>query len=324
MRYLVNNGDIHSFYVDDFFYLFSRKFNAVFEINKEQFDYINQEFNNFIYNEIIESGFNKNFKTLPVNIEQRNLAINIDTKKKTSFPLILKSILNSYNSYNKLIITIELNYDSFYLMEEILKWINGYERIIILCRINKDEDDVNDNFKLYLKDFKKKYLIKIFEEIYHTIFLLESNNKIQETSIKINPLLTSRELDETEVEKIIYSLLNIKGSVSFKHSVESSLKLRPTDVMYISDNEVILTTENNNSKCNKCWAKNACFSNNFYNIFSSHPYICSLNNQNCKIILSTIDKTIKNSLNNRQNSFNDKFTNRKISIGKHSLTHLNP
>ncbi|MCZ8330257.1 MAG: hypothetical protein O9282_02980 [Flavobacterium sp.] len=324
MKYLVKNGDIHSFYVGDFFYLFSRKFNAVFEINKEQFDYLNQEFNNFIMNEIIENSFNKNFKTIPINTEQRNLVINIDTRKKISFSLILKSVLDSYNSYNKLIINIELNYDSFYLIEEILKWINGYERIIILCRISKDEDDVNDNFKLYLKDFKKKYSIKIFEEIYHTIFLLENNNEILETSIKINPLLTSRKLDEIEVEQIISSLLNIKSSVSFKHSFESSLKLRPTDVMYISDNEFILTTEDNNSICNKCWAKNACFSNNFYNIFSLHPYICSLNKQNCKIILSIIDKTMKNSLNDRQNIFNDKFTNREITAEKYTLKHLNP
>lgn len=324
MKYLVENGDLHSFCVDDFFYMFSRKFNTIFEINKELFYYINQEFNNFIFNEIIENSFNKNFKTEPINIEQRNLAINIDTKKKTSFPLILKSVLDSYNSYNKLIITLELNYDSFYLIEDILKWINGYERIIILCRISKDEDDVNDNFKLNLKDFKKKYSIKIFEEIYHTIFLLENNIEIEETSIKINPLLTSRELDEIEVEKIISSLLNIKSSVSFKHSVESSLKLRPTDVMYISDNEAILTTEDNNSKCNKCWAKNTCFSNNFYSLFSYHPYICSINEQNCKIIKSTIEKIIISSINDKPVNLDNKLVNKKYINGSYTITHLNP
>lgn len=324
MKYLVKNGDVHSFYVNDFFYLFSRKFNAIFEINKEQFNYLNQEFYNFNTNEIIEDSFNKNFKTTPVNINQKNLVINIDTKKKTSFPLILKSILDSYNSYNKLIVTIELNYNSFYLIEDILKWINGYERIIILCRISKDEDDVNDNFKLYLKDFKKKYSIKIIEEIYHTIFLLENSLEIEETLIKINPLLTYKKLNESEAEQITSSLLNIKSSLGFKHSVESGLKLRPTDIIYISDSEAISTTEGNDNKCNKCWVKNACFSNNFYNIFSSHPYICSINEQNCEIILSTIEKIIKDSLSIKQNRFNDKFTNKKISIGIHSLTHLNP
>ena len=62
MKYLLKFGDIHTFKIKKNFFLFSKKFNAVFEINEEQFYYINQECDSFIIDERIENSLNKHGK----------------------------------------------------------------------------------------------------------------------------------------------------------------------------------------------------------------------------------------------------------------------
>lgn len=324
MKYLLQTGDIHTIKEDKNFFLFSKKMNRIFQINEKQYHYLNQETANFNIDDEIEKTINKDLQSEAEKKVTKNLVININVRKESSFALILKTILDSYNHYNKIIIIFEMNYDSFYFIESIIKWINGYERIVILCRINRDEENVIAKFNGNYKRLRENSSIKIFYEHYSILNNFDKDLQLKSSVIKISPYLYSKVINENEFEKISLYLINVQNSLMFKKSLESELRIRPTDIISITDDEIIFTREDKNYRCNKCWAQHACFSNNFYKLFSSHPYICSINSGNCKIIKLAIEKNILESIINNHENIKIKVESKKIKVGSHVITHLNP
>lgn len=324
MKYLLQNGDIYINKIEEKFFLFSKNNNTIYEINQKQYFYLEQEINNFKFDENIEKTLSNNLKTESVNKSLKNLIINVNIRKKQSFAFILQKILDSYNYYNKIIIVIEMNYDSFYILENIINWIDGYERVNILCRIDFDDSDVIDNFKIYSNKIMSNSSIKVFKEYYSLKNSFENDVQLKNSVIKISPFLSSQKINDLELEKISKYLTNIKSSEEFRKSLKSDLKIRPTDIYSITDYEIIFTEENNNNTCSKCWAQNVCFANNFYKLFSNHPLSCAINQQNCRIILQTIEKTIIETIICNKENVKNKLLNKKIVVGENVITLINP
>ncbi|WP_394758465.1 hypothetical protein [Flavobacterium sp.] len=317
---LIQKGEIYAFEEEKNCFLFSRFDNNLYNISNETYEYLSQKLDDFVLNKNNEEIIFKPLNTTNKKINN-NLTINFSVYQKDTLSLVIKNILDNYNFYNIVYLVIEINNETINLIEEIIKWFNGYERIVIVCRVNMEENYFLNVLKSNLNRLSKITTIKFIIDSYHVLYNLDNNNS-ENKSIKISPLLSSRILNDIEKKIVVDLMFNTPGIKQYNKSLQSNLKIRPLVIQSINDKE-LLRTCNDTNNCNSCWAKNACFSNNLYNTFSSHPYSCSLNKQNCDIIKETLEKVFNINISNKKNQLEEKLSNKSIIFQKFSIIHLN-
>ncbi len=130
----------------------------------------------------------------------------------------------------------------------------------------------------------------------------------------------------SEFSNIIVKLIKTKTktrclnlSTLFKLNIGKSIP--ENDYNYISDDETVIKSKDC-SKCNACWTKQNCWNSKIYTVFSSHPYLTSLNTENCNLIRELNEEVIKAYLLVKEKNKPKKPI--KIHFKKFTLKFLNP
>ncbi|WP_408037229.1 hypothetical protein [Tenacibaculum amylolyticum] len=302
--------------------MYASTLNQIFKIDELEFKYLDQK-DKFIYNEEIEKKILQNLSIKNAPSHLKNLFINVSVNKIDTESLIVKSVLDNYNYYHKLYLIVETNHSSISLLEKILSWFNGFERLTIVCQFPQKEDLYSNPIKNEVLRLQKQYDLKFILEPYYTIYNTDNYGKSKPKKIKISPLISSKEPDITEAKKLISIIRNDISNINFNKSIQLGLKSRPSSIISITDNDLINTNNTLNKSCNSCWAKSACFANHSYKMFSTHPYICSINTQNCFFIKKTILDTLKQNLALQEKFVNDKLENKILKYKEHKIYSLN-
>ena len=69
--------------------------------------------------------------------------------------------------------------------------------------------------------------------------------------------------------------------------------------------------------------KKNCHSNQYYKIFSSHPYICNINEQNCTIIKSSFIKTMQKNIDDIEQQIKKKLSNKPLNANNYKIKLIN-